>query len=325
MDKPLSYSAYKKYHDCPKLYKFYYIDKDRPGRDTSALAIGSIVDESVEWLLKGTIEAAYESIRGGIVTAKQKPLMFYPDDLDWDLIDKKAAVKFAKDQGWKGDDLKSALGDFLKDQENLSPAQSLVLDSVVWQSLEVKIFAMVESFEKWILPQIKQVHEIQHHLDDGVTHGYLDFTATLKDDRKVLFDLKTSKMPYAQDAVLKSPQLSLYAAMHDYEYAGYIVLNKSLNKNKVKTCAPCGTEIKGGNTKNCPSCKTPLKVSMNPTSYSQMLVNKVPDWNKALTKEAMRETIEAIDKGVFPSNLNTCFWMYGRDCVYAKKCWRLND
>lgn len=321
MKKPLSFSAYKKYHDCPKMYKFHYIDEDRQGKMTSALSVGTIVDSAVEHILLGK-DLCVQSL---IDAAKSEDLFFYDYDFDADLVDMDAAEEVARRCGWKGDDFGKAIKGMLAEQENLSKNQTKVLRHVVWESLGVKIFAMIDSFNKWIKPQIKEVHEIQHYLNDGTMHGYLDFTCTLVDGRKVLIDLKTAKSGYDSDAVKRSPQLSLYAAMHDYEYAGFIVLSKTLSKNKVKTCKPCGTEIRGGNTRNCPKCKNKMSVEMSPTSFSQLLVDKVPDWNKELTKEAMRETIEAIDKGVFPRNLNTCYWMYGRECAYIKKCWKLED
>jgi hypothetical protein len=197
-----------------------------------------------------------------------------------------------------------------------------VLNIATFASLEVKAAAMIASFNKWILPKIKQVHHIQEHLDNGITHGYLDFTCTMTDDRKVLFDLKTSGKPYDMDAVLKSPQLSLYASMKGYDIAGFIVLVKNLNKNKIKTCGTCDLTWKGGNIKNCSKCKHPLDVVMEPTSYSQLIIDNIPQHNKDLTNEAMSDTIKCIDNGVFPRNLNNCFNKYGQECPYVSTCWK---
>lgn len=321
MDKPLSFSAYKEYHECPRKYKLNRIDKVPQGKETSALVVGSIVDTVVETILKGGCETPNATMLAEIVNGKTKDITFYDNDLDWDLVDLPSIENFAKELGWQGDDIKEAIKTFLKDQDNLSENQLKLLRFACWSSLEVVIPAMIASFEKWILPQIVEVHEVQHHISDDKTHGYLDFTATIKDGRKVLFDLKTTKVPYAQDAVLKSPQLSLYAALHDYEYAGFITLCKTLNKNKIKTCPSCNHNETGGNRKNCPSCSTTMEVVMNPTSYSQILVDAVPEWNKELTKNAMCETIKLIDTGIFPRNLNTCFYLYGKTCPYIKQCW----
>lgn len=317
MDKPLSFSAYKRFTTCPKYYEYYDIKKDKPGGETSALLVGTIVDEVVMAKLIGK-EIDYKEL---ISDVYGKVISFYLDDLDLDLINTDDITDYAKTLGWKGRDINKALKDFIKNQDTLSDSQYKVLHRATWQSLSYKIGAMVDSFNKWILPQIDKVHDIQTHLDNGIVHGYLDFTATMKDGKKVLFDLKTSKMPYTKDAVLKSPQLSLYASLHGYEYAGFIVLCKTLNKNKQKSCKTCDFETSGGNRTKCPTCKETLDVVMNPSSYSQLIVNKVPQHNKDLTNGAMSDTIKCIDNGVFPRNLNACDWMYGKPCPYRKKCW----
>lgn len=324
MDKPLSFSAYRDYHVCPQFYKFKRVDKQPAGKDTSALAVGTIIDTAVMSLFETGDEAAQKLIASDIEDFALRDLNFYPDDLDWDLIDTDWAVGHAQALGWRGDDLEGAVKSYLKEQDALSENQAQLLRDIVWTSLEVKIWAMYNSFKKWIYPMIKEVHDIQTHLNDGVMHGYLDFTATLTDGRKVLFDLKTSKAPYANDAVRYSPQLCLYAAMHGYEYAGYIVLSKTLRKNKHKTCA-CGYETTGGNRKKCPECGSELAVSMDPTSYSQILVDSVPKWSKDLTTSAMSDTIKAIDNGHFPRNLTACKWMFGKPCPFLNKCWRNNE
>lgn len=322
MDKPLSFSAYKRYVTCPQYYKYNDIDKIKAGRETSALLVGTILDESIMELLRGDKSQSEYLLIKGRNDARERVIDFYPDDLDTDLVNMADIGKYAESLGWKGDDITTALKDMLKSQETLSEAQYKVLNYACWNSLDKKIQAMYDSFVKWIYPQIQEVHDIQTHLDNGLTHGYLDFTATLKDGRKVLFDLKTSKMPYALDSVTKSPQLSLYASMHGYEYAGFIVLVKNLNKNKVKTCTPCGTTEKGGNRIKCATCKEKLDVIMEPTSYSQIIVDKVPQWNKDLTTKAMADTVKCIDAGLFPRNLNQCFYMYGKTCPYMNKCWK---
>lgn len=320
MDKPLSFSAYRDYHVCPQYYKLKRIDKRPAGKDTSALVVGTILDEGIEALL---LEKEYP-IADKIAKASLLDIDFYPDDFDADLVDMPSLEKLAKDMGWQGDDLEAAIKSFIKDQNNLSPRQKILLKVAVWGSLTTKIHAMYDSFVKWIYPQIVEVHETQTHLDNGITHGYLDFTATLKDGRKVLFDLKTSKSSYADDAVRYSPQLCLYAAMHGYDYAGYIVLSKTLRKNKHKTCA-CGYETMGGNRKKCPNCGSKLESTVNPTSYSQILIEPVPKWSKELTTNAMSDTIKAIDGEHFPHNLTACKWVFGKPCPFIKHCWKSED
>jgi len=122
---------------------------------------------------------------------------------------------------------------------------------------------------------------------------------------------------------LKSPQLALYCGIENYDYAGFIVLNKTISKNKVKTCVNCPEiRIEGGNTRKCPSCKDNLDFKINPTSYVQVLINKMPKRNITLTAEAIRATIDNIRENRFPRNLDTCSWIFGKPCTYFDKCWK---
>ena len=318
MDKPLSISGFKRFTLCPKYYDYYDNEGDRPNQNSSPLAIGTIVDEVV----MAKLEDKQVNFRDIIILYVGQRLKFKTDDLDLDFVNLPEIEKLARKLGWKGKDISKALKDFMKNQDTLSAKQYEVLSVATWQSLDVKIEAMLEAFDKWIRPKIKRVISVQEHLDDGVTHGYLDFIAETTDGKTVLFDLKTSKNSYDEDAVLYSPQLSLYAAMKGIDYAGYIVLVKTLSKNKKKTCKTCNFKKTGGNIKKCPTCKTVLDFTMKPTTYAQWLVNKVPKYNKDLTKRAMYDTIKCIDNGVFPRNLSTCNWVFGEPCPYIKKCWR---
>lgn len=311
---------------CPKSFDYHYNEKYRPGRKTSALSLGTIVDDVVsEILLDKTVDHR-AMIEKAVKVEIELDIEFYDHDFDADIVDLDLIEAAAKGMGWKGDDIAGAIKSFLKDQDNLSEKQKTLVAIACWESLTYKMVAMVDSFIKWVLPKIDVVHDVQKHLESdnngAPVHGYLDFTCTLKDGRKVLFDLKTSKMPYHKDAVLRSPQLALYSRIEDYEYAGFIVLVKILNKNKIKTCKECDVTIEGGNTKNCPKCKTKMDVVSNPTSFSQVLINKMPKRNKELTMEAMSDTIKGIKAGHFPRNLDTCFYMYGKECPYVKRCWK---
>lgn len=317
----ISFSGYKRYTQCPQFYKYHDVEKYRPGAATSALAVGIICDDLVGQKLSGKPVDNYADSLKMVAEHSATNVEFFPDDLDIDLINIEATVKTARDMGWKGDDIKSALSDMTKDQTNLTANQHKLLSAATWESLHVKIVAMLDSFDKWIAPQISSAENIQHHVVGDGVQGYLDFTCTLKDGRNVLMDLKTSKMPYSKDSVKYSAQLSLYAALMGYDYAGFIVLTKTLNKNKVKSCPDCNYVVNGTNRTKCPTHKTALDVKMQPTSYSQIIVDKVPAHTKQITLKAINDTIEAIDKGIFPRNLNQCSYMYGRPCIYRNKCW----
>jgi hypothetical protein len=317
----ISFSGYKRYITCPRMYYYHDIEKDRPGKKSTALIFGSIIDSVVNDILASKCPNPHAALADAIGAAQTEPVEFDYADFDADLVDLPALEKLARIQGWKGGDIVATVQSFLKAQDSLSDKQRLVMATACWNSLLVKGEAMIDSFIRWALPNIKEVHSVQQYLKQDGINGYLDFTCTWKDGRKILFDVKTSKMPYAPTAVTESAQLALYAAMTGYEYSGFIVLTKTLNKNKVKTCAPCGVKIDGGNSKKCPKCKTALNVVQTPTSYCQILIDKIPQVNKDLTKGAISDTIKAIEAKHFPRNVTNCFNHYGKHCVYVNKCW----
>lgn len=326
MDKPISISGYKKYMTCPKMYEYHYVDKDRPAQKTSALLFGSIMDDVINALLLGETtdpDTMFITKINNIIDACE-PMFFYTDDFDADFCSVEIYAKEARLKGWKGDDMTKAIKSFIKDQDNLSKNQYSILHRACWETLEKKGLAMIDGFIKWVLPNIKEVHDVQKHLvtKKGDIHGYLDFTCTWKDGRKILFDLKTAKTAYEKDAVLTNPQLALYCGIEKYEYAGFIVMSKQIKKNKVKTCKACpDVRIEGGNAKKCPKCGKIMDFTVKPTSYVQVLIDKMPQKNIDLTAKAIRGTIKSIDEGKFQRNLNNCKFIFGRPCPYINKCW----
>ena len=323
MDKPISISGYKRFMQCPKYYQFYDVDKDRPNGKASPLVVGTIMDTVVNAVLLKSTQDPYELLKTELLTLGQIT-DYMDDDFDQDFVDLPSLSKKAKDLGWKGKNIVDTVKSFLKEQSSLSPNQQIILNMACNDTLSKKCHLMLDGFMQWIYPQIVEVYEVQKHIvsKDGKIHGYSDFTCKLKNGLKVLADLKTSKMPYAKDAVEKSPQLALYADIEDYTHAAFIVLSKTINKQKVKTCKPCSVKITGGNAKKCPKCSEIMDVDMSPKSYAQLLVAEIPKETKNLTTEAINDTIKCIDNGVFPRNLTTCFYMFGKECPYVKKCWK---
>lgn len=319
----ISFSGYKRWVTCPRMYYYHDIEKDRPGKKSSALVFGSLMDGVINDILLGKCTDPRSRISLEVAKVINEDMDFFPDDFDADLVDLPRLADLARVEGWKGKDIAEAVKSFLKSQDTLSSKQRMIMNQACWESLSVKADLMVDSFIQWVLPKIDQVIQVQQHLKDeqlGV-HGYLDFIARLKDGRTVLFDVKTSKMPYAPTAVKESAQLALYCHMAGVDIGGFIVLTKTINKNKVKTCKPCGVKIEGGNSKKCPNCKSELQVKQQPSSYCQILIDKMPEQNKALTTGAISDTIKAIKANHFPRNVTACHNHYGKPCVYINKCW----
>lgn len=322
MEKKLSFSAYKRFMTCPKYYQYHDIDKDRPPGTTSALLFGTYIDNVIELRLKNS-----EIIPEFSLPASER-VTFYPDDLDLDLIEDEILNVLetdARSLGWSGDSITDALKGFISDQENLSDNQYFILQFAITQILRTKARAMISSFEKWILPDIKEIHSCQQKVENLSFTGIADLIVTLQDGRKAILDIKTSSAPYAKNSARYSAQLALYAHLAECDAVGFVVLNKTISKNKVKTCATCNHSETGGSRKNCPKCKTAMSYTVNPSSYSQLIVENISDEIRNLTKDALNDTIKCIENGVFPRNLTACTKMYGKPCPYIKKCWQTED
>lgn len=83
MDKPLSFSGYRRYMTCPHYYYLYDIKKQKPGKHTSALVVGTIVDDYVMAKLEGKDYDLEDAIQNAYLV----DIDFYDDDSDMDLVD----------------------------------------------------------------------------------------------------------------------------------------------------------------------------------------------------------------------------------------------
>lgn len=338
MTKPLSFSGYKRLIDCPQFYKFHDIDKDRPGRKTSALLFGSLLDDVLNDFLIGKSSTPFLDLSNAVGELVQEDIDFFKEDYDTDLIDRftyRNIRKRARKLGWKGTNLNKLIKEMLKDQSKLSDNQREILRMSCWASLKVKASTILDSYEKWIIPKLKSVESVQKEmlfdLKEGSVRGFIDFIATLQDGTRVLFDNKTSKWPYEDGAALLSPQLALYAASENIDHVGFVVMNKNINKNKVKTCTKCGHVYDKTQLKSCGKktkgkrCSGQFSVQMKPTAYVQFQVEKIPKINKDLIIGAMNDSMKLIKNGVFPRNLTNCNNRFGKPCVYFNKCWKKGD
>jgi hypothetical protein len=335
--KPLSFSGYKRLVTCPKYYQLHDVEKLRPTRKSSALYVGTIFDEVINGVLLNSTVDPYENLKSLILKHKSENCEFFKGDYDADLLEEKdvhTLKSYANSMGWKGDNFDELIQHLFDNQYELSDNQYKVLSECTWMSLYRKLEIMVESYIRTIMPKIKEVHFVQKEISvttpSGSIRGFVDFAATLRDGRKVLFDNKTSNMPYLPGAVLESPQLALYSAIEGYEYAGFIVVNKQITKRKKKVCSKCDNDGTGTKFKRCNAlinkkrCNAEWDETIDPYSFIQIHVDKMPDNSKDIVMEALDETIKVIDNGVYPRNLNACFKMYGRPCPYMKYCWQKN-
>ena len=297
--KKISYSAWKKYMTCPKLYDLHYNSELRQVGTSSALVFGSAIDAALNAALMKT----------------EDPIKAFHD-----------AFKFEnfKDVEWDRRDYDYDLFTFEQYQRIKGESQ----EYRAWASMRIKGRLMIEAYVDQILPKITKVYHVQKELIGR--KGNIDAIVEFKGHGKVLVDHKTSARPYASDAVLTDPQLSLYAHSEGLTTAAFVVLIKEIQKNKVKTCVKCKFSSGHVRHKSCPEifngarCHGDFAETVNPAANIQLLIGKIPQISKDLVVESISETERAIDAKIFPRNLNSCGKMYGKPCPYINFCWN-ND
>lgn len=298
MSKPISYSAWKRYHICPKNFDYHYNERLRPEGISSPLVFGVAIDEALNELL----------LNGG------DPLPVFQKNF-----------AFSTDITWADADLDREL--FTTEQWRKVSGESDAYKS--WASMRIKGRMLLAAYVEQIYPMIKEVHSVQKELDDRP--GVLDAIVTLEGIGKVLIDHKTSARPYRHDAVANDTQLALYANSEGFKTAGFIVLVKQINKNRVKICKNCNFNGSFTRHKTCPQtvngdrCRGAWSESIRPEANIQVIIDEVPDINKTLITESIQETEKLIKAGSYPRNLEACGKIYGKPCPYIDKCWKRSD
>ena len=327
--KPLSFSGYKRFITCPKFYYYHDIMGEKSDVMSSALVFGSAIDAAlnvmlVKQSLPQAIDIAVRYIRDTKID------MYFAADFDEDLSLDYAVILLSEFKTKITIDTDVFIKELLSNQADLSDNEKKFLDGAVKHSLMQKAEIILKSYYTKVLPMIGSVETVQKEIltSDGSKRGIIDTVIILKDGKRVIFDNKTASRPYERDSVLKSPQLALYASMVNAEYAGFIVMNKQITKNRVKKCSKCGFDGTGTKFRTCHNitnkkkCGSEWDETIDPYSYIQIFIDKIPEVNKNLINEAMDDTIKCVNNGIFPRNLNNCFNQYGQKCPYVNKCWR---
>lgn len=358
MNNRLSHSAITKYQTCPTQYKYHYVDKLRSTTMSAALLFGTAIDKSVEVLVKTksieTAKAIFNDLwTQQIINNKMSSLrnssdiVYSNSDYDENLLNKQMElehedwykelnqiVEEKKEKGW----------------EKLSNLQKISLNIANWEIAKVRGHLMLEAINKYFLPKIKKVISTQEQIDlnngngDSVI-GFVDMVAEYEGyETPIIFDFKTSTRPYERDSVKTSAQLALYMHALSEKYktrtAGYIVLSKIINKNKVKTCKVCGNVAeKGSRHKTCnflskstseidnwkeTRCNGEFKEVLNPSAFVDVIIDEIPLNRENIIIENSDTINNAIKTGIFPKNFNSCF-AYNKPCEFYDKCFNNSD
>lgn len=362
----LSHTSLNYFQDCPMKYKHRYINNIVSKYKTGALYFGDAIDKAVNVLLEGkTIEEAHSAFQSrwmvsednqhvAVSLPENENIVYAAADFDGGLLSKSdyaELFKFLRDHNLPEDPF--GVMDGVKKQkakdgwDSVNVRERKFYNFANWLSLEKKGHLMIDAYVEQILPRIKKVLLIQPHVElsneeGDIVHGYTDFVCLWEDDSIVVLDNKTSSRDYEEDAVLKSQQLALYTIILNnwaedkvngwdkfIDKAGYIVINKAIEKDTIKTCTSCGAICDSSHKKcnveiNGKRCNgefdkvTTFKVNI------QVLIDKISDHVQDMVLENINDINVSIKNNSFPRNFNACKTQYGF-CDYYKLCWYKND
>jgi hypothetical protein len=338
MSFKLSHSSYGRYVTCPKSFELHYIQKLRPISGPSHLIFGSAIDAGLNAMVSGKDEPSPISEFDRVMTdGLSQPIEFHASDYDRELIDEETRRLLREECSQiagipiEPDSVAHAL--IGRSPGSLSSKQRQVLSKLCFASMRAKAILIFEAYKTKVLPQIKKVVSSQKEIRWTDKHGndfvgVLDLVIDLEGHGEIPADNKTASRPYEQDSVSRSTQLALYSKVTGKDKAAFIVMDKTIRKNRIKICSVCGHDGSGGRHKTCDSEKTGSRCggewneSIRPEASIQIIVDNVSAKVQDLTLEALSETAQVIKAGYFPRNLNACDNQYGRPCPYREYCWR---
>ena len=350
----ISHSAVSKFQTCGHAYKLHYKDKIRPSVTSGALLFGSSLDNALNVLLRGETgaETMFErSFRFGKINEvntyvpTSENIVYSNSDMDFDLLnedDYKELTKYVDKASPEGFTNHLEAYQLIRDRKKklgwtqLNSIDKRYYNLLNWLSLRRKGLLMIKAYREKVMPRIEKVYSIQEYVTlensagDKVT-GYVDLVADVKDIGMCILDNKTSAMEYEEDSVLTSPQLSLYVHILEEKYktrrAGYIVLNKSIIKNRKKICSKCGNDGSGGRHKTCNAtvegkrCNGDWNETISPDVFVQFITDEIPPKTEEIVLQNFDTINESIKQEVFPRNLNSCLNTFGSKCPYYDLCY----
>lgn len=337
----LSYSQVRMYNECGKKYRLHYQLKLRSKYIGASLLFGSAVDEALNTLLKTKdLELAktqfamsfnYQTInKVRTYLPKATNIVYAQRDFDYDLLTAEDHETYRDYKTKLGLDNESDIDTDLKSInkrksdigfENLEDIERKLYNKANWMSMFRKGVIMIESYYTKILPKFKRVIVVQKNTTLENSSGdkitmYLDLIVETQDGKIYLLDNKTSTGEYEEDRPRRSQQLVLYYHSEKEEYkldgVGFVVLYKSILKNKTKVCSVCGFDGSGTSFRTCNNelqgkrCKSEWVETVDPECRIDLLLNDVPKATEDLVLETFDKANEAIEKGIFIPNLESC-------------------
>lgn len=306
MNIKLSHSAVSLYQQCSFCYYLKYIEGIRPVSIKSALLFGKTLDDSFNILLQCHKDGFKER---GLSQAKGH------------FIDAWTALKDTKIQYRKAE----------ADPELVHYWNATIQDKMEWNTLYYKGLLFIESYYHDVLPKIKEVITIQEpfkifNAEGDEINGIIDLIVRWEDGKVYLLDNKTSSFAYSKDDARNSPQLSLYHYVVSDKYKidgiGFIVMDKNINKNKVKKCKGCGV-INKGRHDTCPElvngkrCGLNFEITIKPSVDLEFIFDKIDTEVQNKIIDIFDEANNGISNGVFATQHNPKFGKFG-PCDFYK-------
>jgi hypothetical protein len=119
--------------------------------------------------------------------------------------------------------------------------------------------------------------------------------------------------------------------VYDTRYAGYIVLNKAVRKNKKKVCSVCGHDGSGKAHRTCPAedadgkrCGGTWNEEIDPEIFTQVIIDEIPERLEEIVLENTNMINACIKNEIFPRSLTSCNATYGK-CPYYELCFKNSE
>lgn len=289
----------------------HYVRKIRPSKAKSAFVFGKAIDEALNSLLKNkNVEQAQE-----IFLMNMNRYRLNGKDLE---VEHSDLITYTKA------DL---------DEELMQYYGGCTSKNRPWYSLCIKGKMIIDAYAKQVLPHIKDVVSIQkrvslkNEIEDEI-YGIYD-AIVIWDNKKVyLIDNKTSSVKYDEDSVRESNQLALYHYIEKdnikLDGCGFIVVDKNINKNRVKTCVTCG-HVSNGMHKTCNNlvnnnrCCGTWNITIQPSINIDMIFSDIKEEDEMRVIDCFDSVNNEIERGEFRCGSGGCYSKFG-PCVYKKFC-----
>lgn len=325
----------------------------RPKEQKAALLFGSAIDAALTSMMKEKDKKPedvfmyfwrFQEVNGEKTYLPSCPDIVYSNrDYDKDLLDDKDISKLKEIYNLEDPIEEVARIYRLKEEigfKGLPQKDKIVLNHANWLTLVHKGLLMLEGVRKFVLPNIEEVLGVQEYVtlenqDGDSVIGYVDLICKWKGIKDpIIVDFKTSAMEYKENAVLTSPQLTLYVHALSDKYktrkAGFIVLAKNIIKNKTKICSKCSKNGTGQRHKTCDAeingerCNAEWIERIDPEAEVQILIDDIPEQTENIVLENFDYINQSIKNGIFHRNLQSCMSTWG-PCPYLSKCYENKD